>query len=185
MKYKALGVIGAVLLVLLMAPSTLGQDTTGGEVRKVGSALLIWGPYIGWSPPFIPAGSETRLSAGISVISFGVNSLRYSIRVVVYDPYPVTNGRPEIISNRLLFDCSPGSGFRFDYDYARRAWVFDSGICSTQLRGFYNNFGITASWRPRVAGTYRAEVIACVHEQFGGGCESRSATLIVLRWRLW
>ncbi len=90
---------------------------------------------------------------------------------------------PGVGEKHTLVGCSPGPGFRFDYDRARRAWVFYSGICYATWRGFYNTFGITARWQPRIFGEYRAEVTACAHELFTS-CSSRSATLVVLwRWR--
>ncbi len=181
MKYKALGVIGAVLLVLLTAPSTLGQTTTGVENTQPPRVPdIIWWPYIWWNPPIIDTGSVTHLHAGMRVITTR-NSLRYSVRVVIYDPYPDRNGRPEIVSHTLI-GCMPVRGFR--YDYIRRAWVFDSGICFAWGIRSSNDFGITARWRPTVPGRYVAEVTACIHE-LGGGCESRSATLVVLGGRLW
>ncbi len=177
MKYKALGVIGVVLLVLLTAPSTLGQTTTGVEGKPTAPTLIVW-RYIWWDPSVIYADSVTHLHAGMDVLALGRS--RYSIRVVIYDPYPDINGRPVIVSHTIV-GCSPGPGFRFNYDRARRAWVFYSGICDA-MGIFSNNFGITARWQPRIFGEYRAEVTTCIHEPIGGGCESRSDTLVVL-WR--
>jgi len=175
-KYKTLGVIGAVLLVLLVAPSTLGQVTTGGKEKPTPDTLIAW-PYIWWNPTTIYAGSVTYLNAGIGVISLLGHSI-YSVKVVVYDPYPTINGRPEIVSQTLV-GCRPDAGFTFTYDNRMGAWVFYSGVCNAVGIGFYNIFGITARWQPKVSGTYVAEVTACVHELLGG-CESQSASLVVL-----
>ncbi len=177
MKYKALGIIGAVLLVLLTAPSTLGQTTTGVEITQPPRVPgIIWWPYIWWNPSVIFAGSVTHLHAGIQVISR--SSLSYSIRVVIYDPYPDRNFPPPLIVSHSLVGCGIGRP-NIIYDPRIRAWVINSGECF--VRGGYisGNFGITARWQPRVAGTYRAEVTACVNEPLGRRCESRSATLFV------
>jgi hypothetical protein len=176
-KYKALGVMGAVLLVLLVAPSALGQVTTGGEDKPTPNTFIAW-PYIWWNPSSIYAGSVTYLNAGINVISF-LGQSTYSVKVVVYDPYPAMNGKPVIVSHTLV-GCRPDAGFTFTYDSRMGAWVFYSGVCDARGIGIYNTFGITASWQPKVSGTYVAEVTACVHELIGG-CESQSASLVVYK----
>ncbi len=179
MKYKALGVIGAVLLVLLTAPSTLGQTTTGVEGKptpNAGTDIIIGRTYIWWDPSVIFAGSVTRLHAGMDVLSSSPRvRYFYSIRVVVYDPHPAINGRPVLVSHTLV-GCRTHAEFR--YDHMRRAWVFDSGIC---FAWGSNSFRIIASWRPMVPGRYMAEVTGCLHG-LTTGCSSRSATLTVL-WR--
>ncbi len=176
MKYKALGVIGAVLLVLLTAPSTLGQDTTSVENTQTlqRGNIIIGRLYIRWDPSIIYRDSKTFLRAGMDVSASPRVRYFYSIRVVVYDPYPAKNGRPEIES-RTLVGCRTHAEFR--YDHMRRAWVFDSGLCSASGR---NSFEITARWRPTVPGTYRADVIGCIRGPFGDtSCAIRLAMLTV------
>ncbi len=179
-KYKTLGVIGAVLLVLLAAPSTLGQTTTGGEDKPTPNLIIIGWTYIWWDPSYIYPGSITFLNAGMDVIALGA-PFKYSIRVVIYDPYPVTNGGPVLVSHTLV-GCRPGPGFSFEYDPARRAWVFYSGICTSTRTG-YDSLRITARWRPREPGIYMAEITSCLHE-LPTSCASSRAMLIVFgRWR--
>jgi hypothetical protein len=172
-KNKAFGLMGVVLLVLLVAPSTLGYVITS-KGKPEPDTLIAW-PYISWQPSAIYTGSIAYLNAGINIITLTTST--YSIEVIVYDPYPTLNGNPVIVSYSLN-GCNPASGFKFTYDYGMGAWVFYSGICYASNPNLSNSFGITASWQPKVPGTYVAEVTACINELFGG-CESQSASLVV------
>ncbi len=180
MKYKALGVIGAVLLVLLTAPSTLGQTTTGVEGKPTPNAGIttIGRTYIWWNPSVIFAGSVTHLHAGVSAVP--ILNRPYFVRVAIYDPYPTRNGRPVIVLG-WSSGCRPVREITFTYDYARRAWVLHL-VCDEKGRIIYG-IHIIARWRPEVPGIYIADIRVCPHELFDFPlfCRGSLATLEVRR----
>ncbi|WP_428495074.1 hypothetical protein [Pyrobaculum sp.] len=169
--------IGVLVTVITIALATSAYQKHVGLLvigKPEPDTLIAWA-YFWWDPKTISAGSTTYLNGGITVMTlFGYAS--YSVDIRVYDNSPDLNGPPQIISSSLT-GCS--ANYQFYYDTNLKAWRFYSGMCNYQGRPGTFNFGITASWSPKVTGTYTGESYACIHEPPAGGCESARDLLTV------